>query len=248
MRKKSTEIHVCRVVTGIRLLKRYGIIHLFITERAFQPHGRVDENAESVWKGDYQFTIEDTGVEADYFTLTYENRSIELDTIRVPDGEVVTGVRFRNVDNRLRFEIRSTPFNYETGYLAQDLSVSRWNANNDHFKTQIKLEQVDVPTRAPNKSVRDRRSGVFVEFTPTDIYMDAAQTNGTFTHKFLQYFFEAIISTDRFAVPFIDTQPVEPKHVRPLNGAGLYYKTPGSGYGGFIAPLLISDFPIRNNN
>lgn len=166
-------------MTGIRLLKRYGIIHLFITERSFQPRGRVDENAESVWKGDYQFTIEDTGVENDYFTLTWEYRAIELDTIRVPDGEVITGVRFREVNNRLRFEVRSTPFNYETGYLTQDVSVSRWNGNNDHYKTQIKLQNVDVPTRAGLKSVRDRRSGVFVEFTPTDIYMDAAQTTGT---------------------------------------------------------------------
>lgn len=166
-------------MTGIRLLKRYGIVHLFITERSFQRHGRVDENAESVWKGDYQFTIEDTGVEDDYFTLTWANRAIELDTIRVPDGEVVTGVRFRLVDGRLRFEIRSTPFNHDTGSLSQDLSVSRWNGNNDHFKAQIKLQNVDVPTRAARKSVRDRRSGVYVEFTPTDIYMDAAQTTGT---------------------------------------------------------------------
>lgn len=174
--KLHNSIH--RVVTGIRLLKRYGIIHWFITERAFQPRGRVDEQAESVWKGDYQFTIDDTGVENDYHTLTWQHRTIELDTIRVPDGEVVTGVRFRVVDDRLRFEIRSTPFNYDTGFLAQDLSVSRWNGNNDHYKTQIKLERVDVPTRANRKSVRDRRSGVFVEFTPTDIYMDAAQTTG----------------------------------------------------------------------
>lgn len=46
-------------------------------------------------------------------------------------------------------------------------------------------------------------------------------------------------------VPFIDTQPVEPKVPRPLTGAGLYYKTPGSDYGGYIAPLIISDFPIH---
>lgn len=170
-------------------MKRYGIIHLFITERAFQPRGRVDENADSVWKGDYQFTIEDTGVENDYYTLTWENRAIELDTIRVPEGEVVTGARFRVVDKRLRFEIRSTPFNYDTGYLSQDLAVSRWNGNNDHFKEQIKLTNVDIPTRANRKSVRDRRSGMFVEFTPTDIYMDAAQSTGTteFIHSYLHF-------------------------------------------------------------
>lgn len=196
---KINKILICRIVTGIRLLKVYGIIHLFITERSFKPHGQVDGNSDSVWKSDHQFEIRDTGVENDYFTLTWLNRAIELDTIRVPDGEVITGVRFRVVDNRLRFEVRSTPFNYDTGYLIQDSSASRWNGNNDHYKTQIKLQNVDVPTRAGRKSVRDRRSGVFVEFTPTDIYMDAAQTTGmtNLLHVFIQ-------STTKFAPQIIE--------------------------------------------
>lgn len=41
-----------------------------------------------------------------------------------------------------------------------------------------------------------------------------------------------------FLVPFIDTQPVESKVLKPLIGAGIYYKTT-PGYGGFIGPLII---------
>lgn len=40
------------------------------------------------------------------------------------------------------------------------------------------------------------------------------------------------ISKCSFLVPFIDTQPVVSK-VKPLVGAGIYYKT-SPGYGGFI--------------
>lgn len=41
-----------------------------------------------------------------------------------------------------------------------------------------------------------------------------------------------------FLVPFIDTQPVESNVLKPLIGAGIYYKTT-PGYGGFIGPLII---------
>lgn len=39
-------------------------------------------------------------------------------------------------------------------------------------------------------------------------------------------------------VPFIDTQPVEARVLKPLIGAGIYYKN-APGYGGFIGPLIL---------
>lgn len=61
------------------------------------------------WESDYNFVKEDTGVQegVDYHELTWKDRAIEIDTIRAPKNEVVTGARFRmTTDNRLRFEIR----------------------------------------------------------------------------------------------------------------------------------------------
>lgn len=102
------------MVTGIRLLKKDRIIHIFISERTLLAHGKVDETSylnDTTWVSDYNFVIEDSGVEdgTDYHKLTWTDRSIELDTLRGPKDEVVTGARFRVINNRLRFEIRKNP-------------------------------------------------------------------------------------------------------------------------------------------
>lgn len=97
-----------RVVTGIRFLKKGRIIHIFISERKLGRFGKIESNNETDWLGDYNFVVEDSGVEdgKDFHRLTWNDRILELDTIRAPKEEVVTGVRFRVVNNRLRFEIR----------------------------------------------------------------------------------------------------------------------------------------------
>lgn len=90
-----------RVVTGLRFLKKGRIIHIFISEREIDRHGRIKitQSNENTWQSDYNFLIEDSGVEngKDYHTLTYKDRIIELDIIRAPKDEVVTGARFRVV-------------------------------------------------------------------------------------------------------------------------------------------------------
>lgn len=104
-----------RVVTGIRFFKENRIIHIFISERKLGANGQIemDNNSQNdLWLSDYRFVKEDSGVKegVDYHELTWKNRIIELDTIRAPKNEVVTGVRFRVVgDRRLRFEIRKYP-------------------------------------------------------------------------------------------------------------------------------------------
>lgn len=97
-------------MTGIRFFKKGRIIHIFISERRIQPHGKIEENNsnETTWMGDYNWVIEDANIESgiDYHRLTWNSRGIELDTIRAKPDEVVTGARFRVVNDRLRFEIR----------------------------------------------------------------------------------------------------------------------------------------------
>lgn len=129
------------MVTGIRLLKKDRIIHIFISERKLLPHGKVDETSylnDTTWVSDYNFVIEDSGVEneIDYHTLTWTDRSIELDTIRGPKDELVTGARFRVINSRLRFQIRKNPFFFllikiffllKLQYFFQLLSILRRN-------------------------------------------------------------------------------------------------------------------------
>lgn len=163
------------------------MIHIFIAERQLDRNGQIhrSENIHDdldAWKSDYNFVIRDTGVEEgrDYHKLTWRDRAIDLDTIRAPKNEVVTGARFRVVDKRLRFEIRTTEFNYETGYLMKGKSKSHWRANNNHNKEPIPINEADVPTLSPHKSKRHRDENKYVEFTPTDIYKDMAQSTGKF--------------------------------------------------------------------
>lgn len=54
-----------------------------------------------------------------------------------------------------------------------------WRANNYHDKENLPIEEVDVPTRSPEQSKRVRTENKYIEFTPTDIYKDIAQTTGT---------------------------------------------------------------------
>lgn len=162
-------------------MKKDRMIHIFVAERQLDSQGKISVlPSEEPWQGDYNFVIEDSGVEAgrDYHKLTWIDRAIELDTIQAPKGEVVTGARFRVVNNRIRFEIRTTPFNYETGFLSRERIKSVWRGNNDHSKEQIHIDGADVPTRSPEKSKRHKEINKFIEFTPSDVYKDIAQSTG----------------------------------------------------------------------
>lgn len=100
------------MVTGIRFFKKNRIIHIFISQRKLGPNGRIEaaDSNDAEFLSDYTFLKEDSGVKegVDYHELTWKNRNIEIDTIRAPKDEVVTGVRFRVVGDQrnLRFEIR----------------------------------------------------------------------------------------------------------------------------------------------
>ncbi len=154
----------------------------------------------------------------DYFTLSWQNRSINLDTITAPPGSVVTGIRFTVVNEHLNFEIRSTQFNFNTGRL---YGRSEWISNKNMKRSVLLLDRPE-PSRPLNhfeskrRSIPDNTPNKFIKFRPTDPEKDAGQTT----------------------VPFIDTQMVRPRELTLLSGVGIYYKGL-PGYGGFIAPKLI---------
>lgn len=83
----------------------------------------------------------------------------------------------------------TTPFDRETGYLDRDQVKSVWRANNYHDKEKIFIEEADVPTLSPVQSKRVRTTNKYIEFTPTDIYKDIAQTTGK-THTHTKYMIE----------------------------------------------------------
>lgn len=153
----------------------------------------------------------------DYFKLSWQSRSVNLDTITVPPGYVVTGVRFTIVKEHLNFEIRSTQFNFNTGRL---YGRSEWISYKTDKRSVLLLDR-PAPSRPINqfetkRSVPDLRPNKFIKFRPSDPEKDAGQTT----------------------VPFIDDQMVRPKELTLLSGVGIYYKGL-PGFGGFIAPKIL---------
>ncbi|XP_063975310.1 uncharacterized protein LOC135161554 isoform X2 [Diachasmimorpha longicaudata] len=215
-----------KVITGLQLRKVNGIIHMQIQQGVLASRGDIPVSSVE-WKPVDNFTILDRGVVngRDFHTLSWEKRAIDLDDLFASDGEVLTGVRWRMVGAHLNFEIRVTPFNFTSGQLIKPLEKSRWISNdktdNDHNskdrRTELKLNQPDIPIRTRGPNFPDSETNQFLNFGPTDLRKDAAQTT----------------------VPFLDTQPVITNPPFPLSGAGIFHKG-RDGYGGFIAIKLIT--------
>lgn len=173
------------------------------------------------WKRSHpklQLSDRDARVGVDFHQLTYENRSVNFDTVVVPQGHVVTGVRFGVHEGHLRIEVRATQFDFETGTL-MSLENSTWLGNDGGGQFEITLADAK-PIGLHDRPIVNTIPDTFVQFTQSDKGSDAAQT----------------------VVPFLETSKVEPVLPVPLSGAGLYYKGK-KGQGGVVAPkLVVYDF------
>lgn len=88
------------------------------------------------------------------------------------------------------------------------------------FRNELKLNKPDIPTRASASAKPDSKSNQFLNFGPTDLEKDAAQTT----------------------IPFLDIQPVETVPAFPLSGAGIFHKG-RDGSGGYVAlKIMTYDF------
>lgn len=213
-----------RVITGIQLTKINRVIQFVITENVLRANGVVDNLPEepTLWKSGPLLNLADNTTKegVDYHKLTFDHRSINLDTIIAPIGQVVTGIRLRrNAVGHLHLEIRATDFDFVTGHLI-NLEKSIWLSNPAGGKHRINTDVSNLSLKSPKPSVRNVKENTFIRFGPTSNRIDVSQRT----------------------VPFIDTQKVYPKKAVPLAGIGLYYKGI-SHYGGFLAPkLVIYDF------
>lgn len=156
------------------------IIHMAISERQLFANGALlpTNRSSTTWKSNFNFGVNDGDIieGVDYHTITAQNSAIDLDVLYVPLGYVLTGVRFRIVNDHIRFEIRATAFNFETGILEKAKLKSVWIGNNERGKKRLFEPRADLPTRAPNTSMRDRTTNAYIEFGFTDIEKDMAQT------------------------------------------------------------------------
>lgn len=199
-----------------------------ISERNLLPFGQAEVTPPypygDTWRAAdniFDDTPTTAGAQANHFTLTYANRSINLNYVTVPKDHLVTGVRFRIIDGHISLEIRATEFEFTTGRL-KNRANSLWVSNPNCGQTKIELTKRNNPAMSKSDlSVPNTTPNAYIEFGPTDYWSDVSQ----------------------LTVPFIDTQRVEPYRPIALAGVGLYHKTTTKGSGGFIATkLIVYDF------
>lgn len=214
-----SDIEKNQIVTGVALTKRNGVIQFVIAERELNTYATINRShIEYVWKLAEQFVPNDNNSRAgiDYHTLSYENRSLNLDTITGPSGHVVTGVRFKiNSKGHLQLEVRFTEFDYITGQLVK-LDRSYWQSSESSGKHRLNTDNLNIPTKSKKQSMPNFKENSYVRFGPTGKKADLSQTT----------------------VPFIDGLKVEPALPAPLSGIGLFYKSQ-TGFGGFVAPKIV---------
>lgn len=191
-----------------------------MSEHFLGPNGRILYSDEEVsqWRSGPLFEVNDNrsrnGVE--YHALTFDDRSVNLDTIVAPIGQVVTGVRLhKNSAGRLHLEIRATDVDVASGKLI-NLEKSIWLSNPSGGKHRINTDLSDLSVRTPRPSVPSRQEDAFIRFGPTHNRIDVSQRT----------------------VPFIESMKIQPRVLTPLSGIGLYHKGQ-PGFGGFLATKLV---------
>lgn len=206
-------ILVFRIIAGVQLAKQDRMIQLYIKELDLLPYGKIkyEDYLESTQFKGSTFNMNDTSVNEgiDYHTLTHENRSINLDTLVLPNGYVVTGVRFILVNGRITLQVRGTQFEYSSGKLINKEN-SVWISNPNPGQNELILGDVAPSLSVSYGAPKDLTPNSFVKFGPTDFWSDASQ----------------------LTVPFIDLAQVSSEK-SPLSGVGLYYDG-GNHYGGYI--------------
>ncbi|XP_025418237.1 uncharacterized protein LOC112688982 isoform X2 [Sipha flava] len=229
LRPSLSNIDQNKVVTGLRFIKIKQMFHLQVQEGDLGPRATINEDSRQwVELPGTSFTFRNKTLKngVDYHTLSYASRSIDLDNVMAPEKMVITGVKFRLIGSHLNLEVRVTPFDFMTGKLIEPQNKSYWIGNENTELTdgsprsEIYLNDLDLPTKASISSEPDMSSNKFLKFTHSSIDRDVAQST----------------------IPFIDKQTVDPYPGVPLSGVGIYYKGVKS-YGGFIgANVFTYDF------
>eukprot|EP00090_Calanus_glacialis_P044576 TRINITY_DN7968_c0_g1_i1.p1 TRINITY_DN7968_c0_g1~~TRINITY_DN7968_c0_g1_i1.p1 ORF type:complete len:702 (-),score=219.95 TRINITY_DN7968_c0_g1_i1:63-2168(-) len=218
-----------KIVTGLRFVKRGKIVYPQIEQATALSEGGIDETTRT-WVEPNQIAYSDvrnlTKNTGSVFTMSYEQRAMDMDTLTAPEGHVLTGVKLRNIGGHLNLEIQVTPMEFTAGNVVSDRST--WIANDntpatDKPRTLVPIIMPDIPTKFAGPNTVDTTTDQFIQFDASSAHKDVSQTT----------------------VPFIDAQPVAPTPATWLAGAGLYHKG-RVGYGGFVG-LKVSTYDFSRH-
>lgn len=223
LRPATADTDKNKVVTGVRFVKLGRIIYPQVEQATALPEGGIDETTRA-WVAPAEIAYTDlanlTANTASVFTMSYEHRAVDLDSLAAPGGHVLTGIKLRSLGGHLNLEIQVTPVKFQTGDLSTDRSL--WIANDNtpatsQPRTFLPIIMPDIPTKLRGRNEILSSTDQFIQFDSTSAYKDVGQTT----------------------IPFIDGQTVSPTPGTWLSGAGLYHKGQ-VGYGGFLGLSVAS--------
>ncbi|KAH8414624.1 hypothetical protein KR215_010674 [Drosophila sulfurigaster] len=228
LRKTRSDVRANKVVTGVRFVKKNRVFHIQIQQGQLLPRGAINESTlEWVPVDDYQVNDANITEGVDYYAMSYENRRINLDeTIFEHDRIfIVTGVRFNAFKDYLGLKVYFSRHKFVDGevrgYEEEDekyIDLTMMYEYNPGFQSEeLNIDNLDLPTSSKENSKPLSKNKQYLKFVNTGLEADAGQTT----------------------IPFIDIQDVVSNPPVPLAGLGIYYKN-SPGYGGFVAPKVIS--------
>jgi len=201
------------VVTGARIIKKNKVFHIQIEQAKPVLEGGINESSSS-WKEPADITARNLTTSSTVYTMSYEQRAIDLDTLSAPEGYVLTGLKLRNIGGHLNLEIKVNPINFGTGEVKNEQFLWIGNDNtpaSNKPRKRVALIIPDIPTRLASRNKVDGDHDMYLYFDTSSAMKDVGQTT----------------------VPYLDAQPVSPQPGTWLAGAGLYHKG-RIGFGGFI--------------
>jgi len=225
----TADIAANKVVTGVRFTKIGKVIYPEIEQATALEEGGIDDSSRE-WVRPLEIRETDSNMlvanNSAVFTMSYEQRAVDLDSLVAPPGQVLTGVKLRRLGGHLNLEIQATPVKFREGKLLPDRSTWIGNDNTpatDKPRTFVPIIMPDVPTKLQGQNKVDSTTDQYLQFDATSAHKDVSQTT----------------------IPFIDAQPVSPKPSTWLSGAGLYHKGQ-VGFGGFLG-LKVSSYDFSRH-
>jgi hypothetical protein len=203
------------VIVGVKFVKHNKVLYLQIMQAPMEPLATVDMG-QAGWRELDELNM----VPPDYFdfpgfhTFDYDNREIYMKELEVPEGSVVTGVKFVVNNGVPDLALRFTYVNWTSGEL--DTENSYWmTETHDTYDTNDMLYQSQLPDQCGAPSYIDTASGQKFRFSTSAMIQDGGQ----------------------HVLPYFDAQPVVPIPMVPLSGLGITHKA-YDRCGGFISPIV----------
>ncbi|XP_057324699.1 uncharacterized protein LOC130667222 [Microplitis mediator] len=212
LREHYTDSADNRVVTGIQFIVRNNIVMIRIREGKLV-NGIIDPQTVK-WIDDDEQHPE---IGPDTVKLSYNIRAFELDDIELPDGHLVTGVKFRVTnEKRISLVVRGSAM-YDDKKKTFPTIHDQWyytTPDPDTPRTNIDIQYSKNPADSNDDTLQLSNPGLnYVDFS-TSIY--------------------SLKDKNVAIIPFIDSRELVTDPPIALGGLGIFYKSKPE-YGGFIA-------------